>query len=165
MRLSVKLDGSVVIVIPHRFKEKKAEKFIKEKSDWVISKKELVKQFKGNTICRYTKKDYLRHKDRAHKLVGIRVDYFDKLYNFNYQKITIRNQKTRWGSCSKKGNLSFNYKIIFLPPRYLDYIIYHELCHLKEFNHSLKFWHLVETVFPDYKAIKKALKKYHLSLG
>jgi predicted metal-dependent hydrolase len=86
----------------------------------------------------------------------------NKFHNFPYSRIFIRSQTTRWASCSKKGNLSFNYKIIFLPETLMDYVIIHELCHLKEFNHSKRFWTLVESHVPDYMAKRHDLKKYSL---
>ena len=80
-------------------------------------------------------------------------------YGFKYKKISIRNQRTRWGSCSKAGNLNFNYRLFFLSNEEMDYVIAHELCHLKEFNHSPKFWKLVEEFCPNYKAIRRKIKK------
>jgi len=87
------------------------------------------------------------------------VEYFNAMYGLRCNRITIRNQKTRWGSCSRKGNLNFNYKIALLPQRLADYIIVHELCHLGEFNHSRKFWALVAQTMPDHVDLRKELKK------
>jgi predicted metal-dependent hydrolase len=87
-----------------------------------------------------------------------RIEYYNQYYGFKYNKINIKNQKTRWGSCSKKGNLNFNYKILFLSAETRDYIVVHELCHLKEFNHSKKFWNLVAETIPNYLQIRKNLK-------
>ena len=87
-----------------------------------------------------------------------RFEYFNKFYSYKWNRIFIKNQKTRWGSCSKRGNLNFNYRIALLPPEAADYIIVHELCHLKEFNHSRNFWKLVEQQIPNYKILHKALK-------
>ena len=80
----------------------------------------------------------------------------------NRNKINIKNQKTRWGSCTKSKNLNLNYKIIFLPKKHQDYIIVHEMCHLKEFNHSHKFWSLVSKTLPDYLEIKVELRNHEL---
>lgn len=102
---------------------------------------------------------YLKFKSDAKKLANNRLEYFNQFYNFKIGKISVRNQKTRWGSCSKKGNLSFNYRISLLPIELADYIIVHELCHIGEFNHSKKFWKLVEKTIPDFDRIKKELRK------
>lgn len=116
---------------------------------------------------RKTKKnlDYLKYKDKTLILAKERLEYFNTFYNFKYNKVVIRNQKTRWGSCSRKGNLNFNYKIALLPPKSADYIIVHELCHLGEFNHSRNFWNLVSQTVPEYQDIRKSLKKRQNVLG
>ncbi|MFH0739628.1 MAG: M48 family metallopeptidase [bacterium] len=106
-----------------------------------------------------SKKDYLKYREQALALAQNRIEHFNKVYGLKYNKISIKNQKTRWGSCSKKGNLNFNYKIVLISERLADYIIVHELCHLKEFNHSQKFWNLVGQEIPDYLEIRKELKK------
>ena len=88
-----------------------------------------------------------------------KIAEFNKHYGFKIGKVAIRDTKSRWGSCSKQGNLNFSYKIFLLPPHIAEYIIVHELCHLGEFNHSLSFWSLVAEVVPDHKAIRNELKK------
>lgn len=100
---------------------------------------------------------YNKYKEQARALVNERLVHFNQYYNFTYHRVSIRNQKTRWGSCSSKGNLNFSYRILFLEPEAQDYLIIHELCHLKEFNHSQRFWDLVAQQSPHYK-------KYHLEL-
>lgn len=113
--------------------------------------------------CRITRrkgstKSYLLHKESACKLVRERLEYFNQFYGFKYNKVAIRNQKTRWGSCSKRGNLNFSYKLALLPPHLADYIIVHELCHLKEFNHSQAFWDLVGKQILNYKDLRNQIK-------
>lgn len=110
------------------------------------------------SFSKRTRKDYLEHKNQALILVHDRLKYFNNFYNFKFNRVSIKNQKTRWGSCSKKGNLNFNYKIVLLPPKLADYIIVHELCHLKELNHSDRFWNLVAKTFPDYLKLRQELK-------
>ena len=103
-------------------------------------------------------KDYVSKKIDAQKKVRAKVEIFNTFYNFTYKKITVRNQRTRWGSCSKNGGLNFNYRLIYLPEKLLDYVVVHELCHLKEFNHSRRFWDLVFQTIPDYKNRKLELR-------
>lgn len=109
--------------------------------------------------------NYIKYKKDAEILVKERLEYFNQFYNYKWGRVAIRNQKTRWGSCSKKGNLNFNYKIVLLNPSQADYIIVHELCHLKEFNHSGRFWDLVAKAVPDYKVVRHSLRTNGLRLG
>lgn len=105
---------------------------------------------------------YYRHKEQARMLVHQKLEHWNKFYNFSYQRVAIRNQRTRWGSCSSKGNLNFNYRIVFLPEPLQDYLIVHELCHLQEFNHSRAFWDLVEQTIPEYRKHRLLMKKYRV---
>jgi predicted metal-dependent hydrolase len=101
--------------------------------------------------------EYLKYKEQARIIAHKKVEKYSKIYNFKYNKIAIRNQKTRWGSCSKSGNLNFSYKIAILPEHLVNYIIVHEVCHLGEFNHSQNFWDLVAQTIPDYVELRKEL--------
>ncbi len=109
-------------------------------------------------------KHYREHKEVARafvhaRLVAINTEY----YNYTYNRVAIRDTKSRWGSCSKKGNLNFNYRLLFLPQHLADYVIAHELSHLGEFNHSKNFWALVEKADPDYKSHQRELKKTRIA--
>ncbi len=79
-------------------------------------------------------------------------------YDFSFRRVSIRSQKTRWGSCSTSGNISLNYRLLKYRKELIDYVIIHELCHLKQMNHSQQFWKLVEEIVPDYKMLKRELK-------
>lgn len=104
------------------------------------------------------------HKETARSLAHERLAYWNQFYGHPYNRVAIRNQGSRWGSCSMKGNLNFNYRIALLPPELADYIIVHELCHLREFNHSDRFWALVAETLPDYKERKERLKEMSVLL-
>jgi predicted metal-dependent hydrolase len=161
MRLVVYCDGNCVVTVPHGFSMANMEKFILEKSDWIRRKVNYFKKRNFNPVfVRSSKREYQKLKLQALQLTENRIAYFNQIYNFSYNKISIRNQKTRWGSCSKKGNLSFNCKIALLPENIADYIIVHELCHLQEFNHSPKFWRLVEKTILNHKEIRKKLRYF-----
>ena len=95
---------------------------------------------------------------RAKKIFPERTAYFAKRMGVTYKRITIREQKTRWGSCSSAGNLNFNWLLILAPPEVLDYVVVHELCHRREMNHSQAFWKEVEKILPDYRERQKWLK-------
>ena len=105
-----------------------------------------------------SKSEYLKYKDLALKIATEKVEKWNLHYKFKYKKISVKNQKTRWGSCSKHGNLNFSYKIALLSEPLADYLVVHELCHLGEFNHSHKFWALVAQTIPDYQKVRRELK-------
>ncbi len=106
---------------------------------------------------------YEAHKENVRSVIHDRVNHFIGHYGPRHGiavgRIAVRNQKSRWGSCSKKGTLNFNYKLTFLPPELRDYVIVHEICHIKEFNHGRGFWDLVKETVPDYKEVRKKLKE------
>ena len=144
--------------MPRGFNMDAAERFFKSKFSWVLKTLENFKPYRAKPKIISGRREYLKFKAQALALATQKVKELNQSYNFNYQNIKIGNQKTRWGSCSKKGNLNFNYKIVHLPEHLLNYLIVHELCHLKEFNHSREFWQLVEKVIPDYKVCRKQLR-------
>jgi predicted metal-dependent hydrolase len=104
---------------------------------------------------------YLNYKEKAREMIKERLAHYNSFYNYEYKRIAIKNHKSRWGSCSKKGNLNFNYRLVHLPQRLSDYVIVHELCHLGEFNHSKRFWALVEKTIPDWRARRRELMNIH----
>ncbi len=108
-------------------------------------------------------KKYLENKEKAREVVLSRLEHFNKHYNFDYKKVSIRNQGGRWGSCSSKGNLNFNYRIVLLPTHLADYIVVHELCHMGQLNHSQKFWNLVSETLPDYEKLQSDLRKIRIA--
>ena len=160
MRLVISCDGDLTVTLPHSlfFSENSAEKIIREKAVWILDKLAYFKKHQNNYFFRSTPSEFLQHKNAALELAIQKISHFNNFYGFNFNKISIRNQKTRWGSCSRKGNLSFNYKIALLPEKIADYIIVHELCHLGEFNHSNKFWDLVSKTIPNCKSIRREIR-------
>jgi predicted metal-dependent hydrolase len=159
MRLAIYCDGNFVVTVPRNVSENIIEQFIIKKSQWIINKLEYFKSISGQVYVKGTKKDCTEYKGQALALAQKLIEYFNQTCGFKFNKINIKNQKTRWGSCSRKGNLNFNYKIALLPERLANYIIVHELCHLKEFNHSQKFWILVANIIPNYLELKEELKR------
>ncbi len=103
---------------------------------------------------------FLAHKERARELVARKIPELNALpgYGFAVGRVAIRNQKSRWGSCSARGNLNFNYRVAFLPERLVDYVVVHELCHLRELNHSAAFWALVAQAVPDWRVKRRELR-------
>ncbi len=178
VRVTVSIGGEVSLTVPERLWGRLGEAFVEQmlqsRAGWILAK---IKHFraleeklgKGRIQAqKLTKKQererYLVYKEKARVLVTERLKYFNTFYTFKIRRISIKNTKTRWGSCSRKGNLNFNYKIALLPPHHADYIIVHELCHLGQLNHSKKFWALVEKTIPDYQKVHHELKKNHIKL-
>lgn len=161
VRLIVHGDGSLVLTKPLWVSVKRAESFLQEKIEWIIETIRVAKANQPALLARQgTEEEYAALKDKALRFVMERVSYINReFYQFAYGKVTVRNQKTRWGSCSKTGNLSFSYRILLLSPDCADYLIAHELCHLKEFNHSAKFWKLVAQASPKYRTLRREMKR------
>lgn len=159
LRITIHPGGELSATLPQGMNINKLEYFIRQKADWILRKINLAKKRKPSILLpKSSRREYLAVKNRALKLAELRIEGFNKFYNFQYSLVSIRNQKTRWGSCSRKGNLNFNYRIVHLPEKYLDYIIVHELCHLEQFNHSKNFWELVGQAIPDYKILRKEIR-------
>ena len=159
IRITVFFSGEVVATKPWYVSDGVVKRFIADKSDWILSKVAHFKKLSEEQGERFSPEKYYEHKEEALILAIARVEHFNKAYGFTYNTIRIKNQKTRWGSCSSKGNLNFNYKILFISEEARDYIIVHELCHLKELNHSPKFWKLVAEIVPNYKELRRELRR------
>lgn len=108
-------------------------------------------------IIKQPDRRYLNNKEEARKLVLSRLEYYNRYYNYKWNRVSVKNTKRRWGSCSARKNLNFCYKVVFLPPELADYVVVHELCHLGQFNHSTEFWKLVSHTLPEYKLLRKRL--------
>jgi predicted metal-dependent hydrolase len=103
-------------------------------------------------------KNYIQYKETARKFIVQKVEQYSGIYGYTFGRVSIRNTKTRWGSCSEKGNLNFSYKLLFLPEPLAEYIVAHEVCHLGELNHSARFWNLVAKTIPDWQEKRKRLR-------
>lgn len=161
--ISVAPGGKVTVRMPLRGSERFAVSMVEEKRDW-IAKNYLKMQAVSPKPSQKEKTPYERrleapYRQAAKEYIPKRVAYYAQLLGVTYATISIRDQKTRWGSCSSKGNLSFSWRLILAPPKVLDYVVVHELCHRKEMNHSPRFWVLVESMIPDYKTHRKWLKE------
>ncbi len=99
------------------------------------------------------------YKQKASEIIHDRLQYLNEHYQFTYHRVTFRNQKTRWGSCSAKKNLNFNWRLVMAPIEVIDYVVIHELCHLKEMNHSASFWSLVSELASEHKQRRRWLKE------
>ena len=176
VRLAIYPDGDCVVIAPKRIPLSFIERFINQKSQWIIEKINYFKSLRSiqpiiprlispshprNISKKIAREHYLEHRNKAQLLVEQKVAQFNAHpnYRFTVSRLTVRNQKTRWGSCSHRGNLNFNYRIALLPERLADYVIVHEICHLGQFNHSKDFWDLVAEIIPDHRERRRELKK------
>lgn len=161
MSMEITKDAEVVIRAPYAMPESEIERFLKEKSSWIEKNVEIVKRKAKQQKAQgpLSNEQIQELVEKALKVIPERVAYYAQIIGVTYGRITIRNQKTRWGSCSSKGNLNFNCMLMQLPMEIIDYVVVHELCHRLEMNHSKRFWAEVEKVLPDYRERRKWLKE------
>ena len=159
LTITVKPDASVMVTTPYFFPMNFVEQALHKQADWVLAKILHFENTKAEVFADLGDREYQRYKQRARQFIVSRAEELNKIYNFDYHRISVRNQSTVWGSCSQNKNLNFNYKLYFLPGHLAEYVIAHELCHLNELNHSKKFWGLVAQAIPDYKLRIAELKK------
>lgn len=159
LSLQVKKDGSVVVKAPLRMPEREIQRFIQEKSQWLH--KTVAKVTAANEAAennRLTDEEICNLAAQAKKILPEKTRVYAQRMGVTYGKITIRNQATRWGSCSSAGNLNYNCLLMLAPEEIQDYVVVHELAHRKQMNHSQAFWEEVSSVLPDYKTQLKWLK-------
>lgn len=154
--LTVYPGGRIVLTKPVRATPESTELFIRKYADWIL--KAHARHARVVAVLPGGKRDYVDNKSAALHLVQERLSYFNQQYGYKIGKISIRNNRSRWGSCTRRGDLSFNYKIVHLEPELQDYIVVHELCHIGQFDHSSAFWTLVEKAIPDHKVLRKRLR-------
>ncbi len=147
-------DSRVIVVVPRRHVGD-VEPFVKKHTSWVV--KHLARA-KNREVIHIKRCDIRALKRRAQHLAHERAAHFARHYRVSFSKITIRAQKSRWGSCSRAGNLSFNYRLAALTREIADYIVVHEICHLRHMHHGSAFWNMVEECVPHQYALRKRLR-------
>ena len=163
--ISINEEGNIIFRVPLRASNKQIIQLAEEKSRWIIThylEIRAKKNSRPHSDLSAVQRSALesRYKEAARTYIPKRVAYYNAMTGGSYSRISIRDQKTRWGSCSSKGTLSFNWRLMLAPPSILDYVVVHELCHLTNMNHSPAFWQAVEAVYPDYKNARKWLKEH-----
>lgn len=158
--LRINDDGSVTVSAPLKASKADIERAVSSKLDWILKNRERMLEEKREAEEKglFTEDDIKRMIVMAREIIPRRVRHYAELVGVTYGKITIRSQKTRWGSCSSNGNLSFNCLLVLMPTEVLDSVVVHELCHRKEMNHSKRFYDEVLRVFPEYRKWDKWLK-------
>jgi predicted metal-dependent hydrolase len=150
LRLSIR-GGAVYLSVPLRTPWTFAEAFLVKSRPWI-------EQHVGTTIQPNRRPPTRREREAARRLVKMKLNQWSMYFAVSWEGVRIGNQKSRWGSCSSTGTLSFNWRLIELPGELADYIVVHELAHLLQPNHSPKFWAEVERVLPDWRSRRKALR-------
>ena len=158
IRIIIARDGRVTVTLPTLVPFRAAEEFVRSKESWIVLRRLEITAAEDTLLLAGSKASYRANIEAARQLVQDGLSRFSAIYPFPFGTVSIRNQRSRWGSCSRQGNLSFNYRVVFLPPRLAEYVIVHELCHLKEFNHSPRFWELVSQAVPEYRECRKRLR-------
>ena len=159
--LEVKPDGQVIVRVPIRLPDSEICKFVHKHEEWIQKHQEIARQRleERPPVEKLTMQEIQELADQAVKVIPHRVAYYAPKIGVDYGRITIRNQKTRWGSCSANGNLNFNCLLMLTPSEVIDSVVVHELCHRKEMNHSDRFYAEVLRVFPDYWKWNRWLKE------
>lgn len=156
--LQVGQDGQVTVRAPYRVSRTQIDAFVERNRSWIEKKLDELAFLKENRRV-ITEQERAEGLEAAKQYIPQRVAYYASRMGVSYGRISIREQKTRWGSCSSKGNLNFNWKLMLMPEEVLDYVVVHELAHRKEMNHSPRFWAVVEAELPDYRQLRLRLKE------
>lgn len=149
--VEISRDAKVVVRAPLKMKKDDIDAFVEEKRDWINTNLSKMEEILKDAPEKLTDSELKALKKSARKMINERAEYFASLMGVSYNGIAVRAQKTRFGSCSSKKNLNFNIALALMPQEIMDYVIVHELAHLKEMNHSARFWSEVERLIPDYK--------------
>ena len=157
LAVQIRADGTVIARAPLRMPKDRILCFLSEKASWIrmqqgrMQEREKMRQQARIHLDAAQEKEL---RERAKSVLAQRTAYFARQIGVTYGRITVRDQKTRWGSCSQTGNLNFNFRLILAPLEVLDYVVVHELCHRRQMNHSTQFWQEVAQVLPDYRKRK-----------
>ena len=152
-------DGRVVVRAPKKAGKRAIERFLSEKDNWIRTKQqEIMEAYENKKSGLLTEAQKLKMKGLAKEVFAAKTAHFARIMGVTYGRITIREQKTRWGSCSLAGNLNFNWKLLLAPDEVVDYVVIHELAHRREMNHSSRFYAVVAEIMPDYKVWQRWLK-------
>ena len=159
---SVEAGGIINVRAPYGISEKQIKEILHKHEEWILKQLQIEEEKAKERSCLPKLSGAEREAlgKEAARLIPQRVRYYATMLDVEYGRITIRCQKTRWGSCSARGNLNFNCLLMLAPPEVLDYVVVHELCHRKEMNHSKAFWAEVEKILPDYRKAKGWLTEH-----
>ena len=162
--VQITANGQVKIRAPYGCPRSFIDAFLFQKESWILSHLEKIQQAPASVPRPLPESERKRYIETARDIFARKTAYYARIMGVTYGRITIREQKTRWGSCSAAGNLNFNWRLILAPEPVLDYVVVHELAHRREMNHSKAFYDIVRSVLPDYKEAQKWLRRNGSSL-
>lgn len=162
-RLSIRVQpgGRTLVTVPRGVSYGSVLRFMRAQADWVARTADIMRRYKPRPTKAEARREYLRHKEAARRFAYAAIARFAPVYGVTVKAVSVRDQRTRWGSCSRDGRISFNYRIALLPARLAEYVVVHELCHMLAFDHSPRFWALVAMTVPEHKALRKILHHDH----
>lgn len=152
-------EAEILVKAPCGYSQKRIREFLTAHEEWIRCRLAKMQEQKEELGPPLTEEEKQLYRKRAQKILPEKTAFYAEKLGVTFGKISIREQKTRWGSCSSKGNLNFNWRLMLAPDEVIDYVVVHELAHRKEMNHSKAFYQIVESVFPDYKNRQKWLKE------
>lgn len=153
-------EGQILVRAPKKITAGAIREFVDSHGSWIEKTMDRQKEKTLPEPMDEGQEKQLRQ--QAGEVIRARAAYYAEKMGVKYNRIFIKEQKTRWGSCSVRGNLNFNWKLILTGDEQLDYVVVHELAHLKQMNHSPRFWREVEKILPDYRERRRRLKDYRL---
>lgn len=156
--IQIKSDGRVVVRAPVRMSGTAIRQLLEEKSAWIEKHLAQIRRQNESAEPAFSPEQLRQLAEAARQDLPRRAARFAPLVGVSYGRITIRAQKSRWGSCSTRGNLNFNCLLMLCPEEVRDYVVVHELCHRKEMNHSRRFWLELARVLPEYEQQRQWLK-------
>lgn len=163
--LEISPDLQITVRAPYHLSDIRIREFVESKQTWILKHLAIMQDRQAHDPIPagdISDKELRHMTEEARIIIPERVKYFAKIIGVTYGQITIRHQKTRWGSCSSSGNLNFNCMLMATSPELIDYVVVHELCHRKQMNHSPLFWKEVEEILPDYRNLRSRLREYRL---
>lgn len=161
LRLRVLPGGLVSVMVPKRCSYALVAGFLEQHREWIERTRSALVHVPAQKSKKETREEYARYKEAARRRVYMLIARLAPAYAVTVRAVSIRDQKSRWGSCSRNGSLSFNYRIALMPEPLAEYIVAHELSHLIEFNHSPRFWAQVAKTVPQHREARKALRLLH----
>lgn len=158
LAVTITPEGGLLIKAPEKMAEKEIKRFLEQRRYWIYKQTKHMIAASADRIHR-SEEEINKLREQARTVLTEKTDYYKSVLGVDYKRLRIGDQKTRWGSCSSRATISYNWRLILMPEEIMDYVVVHELCHLLEMNHSNNFWCHVSKIIPDYKNRRKWLKE------